>query len=569
LELSFRGNRKLTVTDGHPMLVHDGGQIVERRADELAIGDGAVLMTSWEEPAGWDAAIDLMAVAERHGLDGVRVMPRAGRWADHDAVVRPACRARGHAAKDVYRHNTLPLSGCRDLERGGKLPFSRRDLLLSTGKGASWNQVPAVLDIDGDFARLIGYYLSEGCITRDKAWRVRLAFGAHEAELIRDAREILGRLGFRHSVHKLSSCETVQIKVSSLLLGVLLKQELGCGVRSEDACVPARLMAAPREIRDHLLAGLLRGDGDVDAATGPRAYRKNGRQYVHAFNRGTVGYFSSSPVLLQQVTLLLQGVGLVPSFKRGTPYLRVSGAKAEALEPLLVGAKQEALRGYRDGRSRDGRPRAYTDQGSYATVAVTGIDRVAPGPVYSMEVEGTHTFVTTGGIAVHNCIPIDPFYLTWAARKYGLHTRFIELAGEINTAMPHYVLTRVAEALNDEGKPLKGSRVLVLGVAYKKDVDDPRESPAFTILELMQRRGAVVAYNDPHVPRLPAMRHHSIRLDSVPLTEELLAGQDCVVIVTDHSAYDFTWVVRHARLIVDTRNATARAGASGARVCKA
>jgi UDP-N-acetyl-D-glucosamine dehydrogenase len=182
---------------------------------------------------------------------------------------------------------------------------------------------------------------------------------------------------------------------------------------------------------------------------------------------------------------------------------------------------------------------------------------------------GFQAFYPGPGLGGH-CIPIDPFYLTWVARRHGVHTRFIELAGEINTAMPQAVIERVAEALNDEGRPLKGSRVLVLGVAYKRDVDDPRESPAFTILELLQRRGAVVSYNDPHVPTLPPMRHHSIRLDSVPLSEEAVAAADCVVIVTDHSAYDYEWLVRHARLIVDTRNATGKvaAGARG-RIWKA
>jgi UDP-N-acetyl-D-glucosamine dehydrogenase len=159
--------------------------------------------------------------------------------------------------------------------------------------------------------------------------------------------------------------------------------------------------------------------------------------------------------------------------------------------------------------------------------------------------------------------------LTWAARKYGINTRFIELAGEINTSMPQYVVARVGEALNEEGKPLKGSRVCVLGVAYKKDVDDPRESPAFTILELLAQRGADVSYNDPHIPSLPRMRHHRIRLDSRRLTPEFLAEQDCVVIVTDHSAYDFETVVRHANLIVDTRNATAQCPPGRARIWKA
>jgi UDP-N-acetyl-D-glucosamine dehydrogenase len=181
---------------------------------------------------------------------------------------------------------------------------------------------------------------------------------------------------------------------------------------------------------------------------------------------------------------------------------------------------------------------------------------------------GFQAFYPGPGLGGH-CIPIDPFYLTWAARKYGVHTRFIELAGEINTAMPEYVVGRVAEALNEEGKPLKGSRICVLGVAYKKDVDDPRESPAFEIMELLQNRGAVVSYNDPHVPRLPHMRHHDIRLDSQPLAEPFLAAQDCVVVVTDHSAYDWPWIVRHTSLLVDTRNVTAGCAAEGCRIWKA
>ena len=135
--------------------------------------------------------------------------------------------------------------------------------------------------------------------------------------------------------------------------------------------------------------------------------------------------------------------------------------------------------------------------------------------------------------------------------------------------MPHYVVQRVADALNDAGKPVKGSKICILGVAYKKDVDDPRESPAFALLELLAGRGAVVSYNDPHVPTLPRMRHHRIHLDSRPLTEQVLAEQDCVVIVTDHSAFDYDAIVRHARLVVDTRNATAGCVVDGARVVKA
>jgi UDP-N-acetyl-D-glucosamine dehydrogenase len=176
---------------------------------------------------------------------------------------------------------------------------------------------------------------------------------------------------------------------------------------------------------------------------------------------------------------------------------------------------------------------------------------------------GFQPFYPGPGLGGH-CIPIDPFYLTWVARKFGVNTRFIELAGEINTSMPMYVVNRVAEALNEHSKSIKGSRICILGVAYKKNVDDPRESPAFTIMELLKTRGAHLSYNDPYIPQLPAMRHHSIRGNSEPLTAEYLAVQDCVVIITDHSCYNYEWIARHAPLIVDTRNATGGLAADGA-----
>ncbi len=181
---------------------------------------------------------------------------------------------------------------------------------------------------------------------------------------------------------------------------------------------------------------------------------------------------------------------------------------------------------------------------------------------------GFQAFYPGPGLGGH-CIPIDPFYLTWAARKYGHNTRFIELAGEVNQAMPRYVVRRVAEALNEHSQSLKGSKICVLGVAYKKDVDDPRESPAFEILELLEKFGACVTYSDSHVPTLPAMRHHHIRLTSETLTDSFLESLDCVLIVTDHSSVDYGRVVQHAKLVVDTRNATAGVLRGRGRVVKA
>jgi UDP-N-acetyl-D-glucosamine dehydrogenase len=169
---------------------------------------------------------------------------------------------------------------------------------------------------------------------------------------------------------------------------------------------------------------------------------------------------------------------------------------------------------------------------------------------------GFQPFWPGPGLGGH-CIPIDPFYLSWKAREYGQATRFIELAGEINTAMPGYVVGKVAEALNRVGKPIKGSRVLVLGLAYKKDVDDIRESPSIELIERLRGLGARVSYNDPYVPRTHKQREHDLRLRSQPIDRRSLQRYDCVVISTDHSCYDYGQIVRDAKLVVDTRNATA------------
>jgi len=182
---------------------------------------------------------------------------------------------------------------------------------------------------------------------------------------------------------------------------------------------------------------------------------------------------------------------------------------------------------------------------------------------------GFQAFYPGPGLGGH-CIPIDPFYLSWIARKHGLPTQFIELAGEINTRMPEYVVDRVTDALNATGKAVMGSKICLLGVAYKKDVDDPRESPSFVLMELLLARGAALTYNDPHVPSLPKMRHHDLpAMTSSPLTADFLAAQDCVLIATNHSAYDYDFIVRHSALVVDTRNATRHVREGRERIRKA
>ena len=171
---------------------------------------------------------------------------------------------------------------------------------------------------------------------------------------------------------------------------------------------------------------------------------------------------------------------------------------------------------------------------------------------------GFMPFYPGPGLGGH-CIPIDPFYLTWKAKEVDYPTKFIELAGEINTSMPYYVREKTVAALNERGKSIKGAKVLVLGLAYKKDIDDSRESPSLKIISLFQAKGAKVSYNDPYIPKLAGHREYpGMELASVPLTPALLRKSDAVVISTDHTSYDYDWIVKHAPLVVDTRNAIKR-----------
>ncbi len=219
----------------------------------------------------------------------------------------------------------------------------------------------------------------------------------------------------------------------------------------------------------------------------------------------------------------------------------------------------------RDGEDEDLRSASLLKDGESALtrvsddVATVAVAQVSSNPfngwVYSMEVEQASTFTTSSGIGVHNCIPLDPFYLAWKAREYGTPTRFIELAGEVNVHMPEYVVSKLSLGLNAQRKAVNGAKVLILGLAYKKDIDDPRESPAFEIIDQLLELGADLSYHDPHIPTAPAMRTWPDLppMRSVDLTPDTLRAADAVLIVTDHSAVDYDLVAEHAPLIVDTR----------------
>jgi UDP-N-acetyl-D-mannosaminuronate dehydrogenase len=558
--------RCLRVTDGHPMLVwaKDSWQI--KPACDLQPGDELIIATQQPNPSSSEREIDLIAHLPGDEIARTRVAPKDGRFQDHRDRLSPHLTALGVDRHEVFRSNRMPLWTFLELERRNAMPIPRRHIMLRTGRGPSANAIAAVIPIDEDFARLVGYYLSEGCITQDKSLRTRFVFNSGESEYIDDVCRIVTKLGLRYSKHKDRVWNAMQIRVSSNLFARLLRDVLNCGTRSTEMQIPGIVLDSSEPIRLAVLSGLLRGDGDVDLNQQTRHYyhKRNRRVYDHSINVATVGYFSSSPRLFQQTVQLAQGLGFVPTFKKDKPYLRFHGQQyLSRLTSLFDGAKRAALESYARNRKKKMPTKSHQSHGNFATVKIREVWQTdGIHKVYSAEVEDTHTFVTSYGIVTHNCIPVDPLYLSWKAREFDFHTNFINLAAQVNDDMPYHVVDLIVRGLSKQGRALDDAHVLVLGVAFKRDIDDARNSPAERLIELLIVRGATVAYHDPHVPQFAVggnvFHRQREALQSTPLSDEALARADCVVVVTGHTAIDYRRVAGQARLVVDTCNAVPR-----------
>lgn len=562
VEILTTDRRALRVTDGHPLMVHVAGQMKIKPAASLGAGDELILPTCFPE-AVTDLTVDLIAHLDAAEIRRTRIRPQLVRFRDYGEQLQQPLKRLGADVHEIYRKNQMPLALYLELERQGHMPLARSETRLRTGRGPAAASHPAVVVVDMDFARLIGYYLSEGCITQDKSLRTRFTFNSGEHEYIDDVCAILTRLGLRYSLHKDKHFNALQIKVSSNLFARLLRDVLRCGTHSTEMQIPAMLLAGPASIRRAVLAGLLRGDGDVTLQQRTRHYYHEGhqREYDHAFNAAAVGYFSSSPALFQQTLLLAQSLGLVPTIKKDKPYWRLYGQEQlEFLTEFFDGAKRTQLERYAAGRRKTMPTTSFAAHEHFATIQVKETARQAGEHlVYSAEVADTHTFVTSFGIVTHNCIPIDPLYLSWKAREYDFHTNFIDLAAEVNESMPYHVVDLVIQGLSQRGCGIKDSRVLVLGVAFKRDIDDPRNSPAERVIELLLQRGAQVQYHDKYVAQYAlgpdVFCREKTTLNSVAL-DEALTHCDCAVIVTGHRHVDYQQVIDRVPLVVDCCNVT-------------
>ena len=554
VSLRTKEGRQLTVTDRHPMVVHNGALGVKWVKD-LRPEDEPVVIDSMPEGVS-QAQVDLIDHFRRDSRDirPIRVVPQGFSWKAYRRWLLPILKRYRKDPWEYYRRNAIPLAAYLEAERLPAFPrINHEQLLLSTGQGPSWSTCPAVIELDESFCRLVGYYLSEGCLTEDQSLRVRFSFHRDEHQYLEDVTSILKRLGVRWSIYHSRQWRASCIKVSSLPFGVLIRDVLRCGVNSYTMQAPPQILGLSQRHRAALLSGLLRGDGGVEVSHGRRTYTKRGKRYTHWANHGSLNYYSISSRLFQQVVLLLHSQGILPAFKQRANLLTVFGEpQLRRCAEWLDGEKRQRLLAYLSARVKPMRMKSFRFHPRYATVKLGKLSvHNGQHTVYSAEVANTHTFVTSYGIVVHNCIPSDPMYLAWKARLHGFEARFIELADHTNRYMPHHVVDKIAQALNARKQPLNGARVLVIGVAYKKDVHDTRDSPAFEVVRELAERGARVSYHDPYVP---TAQINGTLARSVPLTPAHLRRSDCVVLLTNHSTVDYDRLLRDAPLIVDTRN---------------
>lgn len=550
LRIKTQLGRTLTVTDKHPMLVRHGNGWAIKPACHLQVGDELPFVAAFPQdlvPKTIDLIEELQRPAHRVLFSDVRVKPEGRSLCEQKDLLYRELHKLGvpyEARHEYIRRNFLPLSLYLQVE--AKLALPRTALRLYTGRGRI-TLIPAIITPTPDFLRLLGYYVAEGCLTTDKSDRVRFTFHCRETELIEDLTSILKRLGIRYSIYDDKRWKARHVKVSSRIFGWLLTDVLGCGCNSYSARIPNLVFHLDVSLVRAFLSGLLRGDGWVEIQG----------------HSAKIGFGTCNTTLAEEVCLLLHKLGIVPARKvqnakrqtKPLQVIKIFGAdQVEQLLGLLSPAKLRKLKAALSHRAKEIHRYHFEKFEEHFTLKVSHIElqQASHKPVYSMEVAGTHTFATSGGMIVHNCIPLDPFYLEWKAKEYDFATRFIELAGEINDSMPEYVVSRAAEILNAHKKCLNGARVLLLGMAYKKDVDDLRESPALKVAQHLLKWGAHIAYHDPYIPRCRIIEREYA---SVPLTPQTLKEFDLVIVTTDHSNVDYKLVVQHASLIYDTRNA--------------
>jgi len=537
-------NYKLKVTKEHPIIIYNNHRFLIKLAKDIKKGDRLVI------------ARNLPSIQDHIKIDLIEMILRLKPSLVNKIRVKPIKKKiKKKTLKSIglnwYERNLfsdcnyLPLNFYLKHEK--QLSLKRDEIYLCTGYGLSFSQIKNIIVIDKSFARLVGYYLAEGCLTEEKTTkRIRLSFNLNERFYIDDVKKILDEKGIKYSCYRDKNYQTFHLKISSEILGILFKDVLKCGRNCYEMRIPFPIFFSTKNLRKEILTGILRGEGGVD--------------YNDKSNSICISFYSSSPILFEQVQLILREIGIFPRLcKKREQLLEITGPKnIKKIKGMIGGEKEKKIEDYIKNLRKEIDYKKVKIYKNFITLKVSKITQEPIREVFSLEVEPTNTLITTSGIIAHNCIPIVPFFLASKAKEYNFWTRFIELAGQINEQMPHFVMTKVIWVLNLKKKSVRESKVLVWGVSYKKDIGDTRESAAYDIIADLIRKGAKVDYFDPFVPELKVSHRiikNPVLLKSIKYSPQKIKKYDLVLILTDHSGFDYEKLAQNAKLVVDTKNA--------------
>jgi hypothetical protein len=447
------------------------------------------------------------------------------------------------------RYNALPLSLYAYAENRKLINVPRGNLVLKSGRGPSSTAIKVVTKTNKDFCRLIGYYLSEGCLTKDESTRIRFCFHKKEHEYLRDVRNILRSNSIPFSEFHSKQWQSSYIKISSEVFGNIRENTLGCGKNCYEMSIPSQLFALPSAYRKEIVKGMLRGDGGVSLIEGKRMYKKHGQSYLHENNSAMVNYFTSSPKLLQQCISLLLDQGVFPKIQKRTGLIHVSGNTDLAkLGDYFDGEKKALLERFARNKKKISEKDLSLRHKTFFTAPVVSIETLPTDTVYSVEIEDTNTVVTSFGVVAHNCIAVDPYYLIERARKSGFEHRFLKMARQVNNGMPEYTVSLLENELAKIGEKISGFPVGLLGLAYKKDIEDVRESPALKILETLKKKKADVQTFDPFIPKSSTAK----------TLKSLLSHSKAIILATAHTTFmqikPAEFKKAGVKIIIDGRN---------------
>ncbi len=520
IRLRLSSGQYITVSDKHPFIVKNGSSYDVRLANDIKEGDEIPLIKKLPVVYKNKKINVIDFVLQNDFKSKVRIKPKNKNWKDFDKFKDYISKKYlGKKVSNFLYNNYLPLEDYIKVREYFKKYYSEEELVIATGRGPSISKIPAIIKVDKDFARFIGYYLSEGCITKDKKTvRTRITVNSEEKELLQDIKSILKKWEISYSVYKDKNFNSITLKISNRIFSLLL-EKLGVGNNSYNAKVPYIIMYNTDGIRKEVLKGLFRGDGG----------------FSYSKKLPKISYFTSSDTLYHQINLLLMNFDIFPYHMKRKGLIEIYSKKdIQKMQSFFLDSKKEKLKKALREKSEGNIKNYYTEDGFFITKVKEKEHIFSDTYVYSLEAPKTKNYITTGGIITHNCIGVDPYYLTFKAEALGHHPEVILAGRRINDNMGKFVAENTVKLMIKAGKAVKDSKVLILGFTFKENISDIRNTRVIDVYNELLEYGVKVYIHDPFVYEDEVKKEYGIELIK---DIQKFAPYDAIVVAVKHRPF--------------------------------